>query len=57
MEGGSVPSVTPNTSLLSTVIQYEMTMPATDAASVKAIDRKARLQVPHQPIPKQKPKQ
>jgi len=32
-------------------------MPATDAASVKAIDRKARLQVPHQPIPKQDPKQ
>jgi glutamate synthase (NADPH/NADH) small chain len=28
-----------------------------DAASVKAIDRKARLLVPHQPIPKQKPEE
>src|SRR5437870_3525712 len=30
-------------------------MPMTNAEAVKSIDRKARLQVPHQPAPKQKP--
>ncbi len=30
-------------------------MPLKDAVAVKSIDRKARLQVPHQPAPKQKP--
>ncbi len=32
-------------------------MPLTDAAAVKSIDRKARLQVPHQAIPKQAPEE
>jgi len=32
-------------------------MPITDAATVKSIDRKARLQIPYQPIPKQDPKE
>ena len=32
-------------------------MPVTNAEAVKSIDRKARLQVPHQPPPKQKPEE
>ena len=32
-------------------------MPLTNAEAVKSIDRKARLQVPHQPAPKQKPEE
>jgi glutamate synthase (NADPH/NADH) small chain len=34
-----------------------MTMPLTEPAEIKAIDRKARLQVPHQPVPKQAPEE